>query len=86
MSKTKKINMKMINHWLGNQHEEWLPNLIYRLLNNEISSVSIKVEIREMWKDYLIENEEWLIIWFYELGGKLPPFFMMFRYREILVE
>ena len=53
-----KINMKMINHWLGNQYEEWLPNLIYRLLNNEISSVSIKVEVREMWKDYLIENKK----------------------------
>jgi len=49
---TKIVNKKEVNHWLGNSHEEWIHDLIYRLINKKISTTEIRVEMKQMYKDY----------------------------------
>tara|TARA_R100001082_G_C4247620_1_gene110082 strand:+ start:353 stop:517 length:165 start_codon:yes stop_codon:yes gene_type:complete len=48
----KLVNRKEVKHWLGNSYEDWIHDLIYRLMNEEISTVGIRVEIKQMYKDY----------------------------------
>ncbi len=49
---TKIVNKKEVNHWLGNSHEEWIHDLIYILINKKISTTEIRVEMKQMYKDY----------------------------------
>ena len=30
------VNRKEVNNWLGNSYEEWIHNLIYRLVNKKV--------------------------------------------------
>tara|TARA_R110002073_G_scaffold223995_1_gene384215 strand:- start:290 stop:490 length:201 start_codon:yes stop_codon:yes gene_type:complete len=46
------VNKKEVEHWLGNSHEEWIHDLIYRLINKKISTEEIKVEMKQMYQDY----------------------------------
>ena len=48
----KLVNRKEVEHWLGNSYEEWIHDCIYRLMNEEISTVGIRVEMKQMYKDY----------------------------------
>ena len=37
---TKKIvSRKEVKHWLGNDYKDWIDDCIYRLMNNQISSI-----------------------------------------------
>ena len=42
------VNKKEVEHWLGNSYEEWIHSLIYRLVNKKVSTVDIRVEIKQM--------------------------------------
>jgi len=46
------VNRKEVEHWLGNSYEDWIHDLIYRLINKDISAVGLRVEIKQMYKDY----------------------------------
>jgi len=46
------VNRKEVNNWLGNSYEEWIHNLIYRLVNKKVSTTDIRVEMKQMYKDY----------------------------------
>ena len=46
------VNKKEVEHWLGNSHEEWIHDLMYRLINKKISTEEIKVEMKQMYQDY----------------------------------
>ena len=48
----KLVNRKEVKHWLGNSYEEWIHDCLYRLMNEEISTVGIRVEMKQMYKDY----------------------------------
>jgi len=50
---TKKIvSRKEVKHWLGNDYKDWIDDCIYRLMNNQISSIGIRVEMKQMYKDF----------------------------------
>jgi len=46
------VNKKEVAHWLGHSYQEWIHSLIYRLVNKKISTTDIKVEMKQMYKDY----------------------------------
>jgi len=52
-----KIRRKAVKHWLGNSYEDWIEDLIFRLLNNEVSVKEIKEEVMLMHKDYLDKED-----------------------------
>ena len=56
----KNYNMKReeVKHWLGNSYEDWIEDLMFRLLNNKVSVEEIKDEARLMYKDYLKDNKQ----------------------------
>ena len=47
------ISKKEVKHWLGNDYNDWIEDCIYRLMNNEISTIGIRIEIKQMYKDFL---------------------------------
>ena len=51
------VNRKEVNHWLGNSYEEWIHDLIYRLINKKVSTTEIRVEMKQMYKDYKEDNK-----------------------------
>ena len=59
------INAQEIEHWLGHRFmngdssdcQEWLPDLIGRLANKELTVKEIVKEIQGMYKDYMLDKE-----------------------------
>ena len=51
------VNKKEVAHWLGHSHEEWIHDLIYRLINKKVSTIDIRVEMKQMYKDYKEEAQ-----------------------------
>ena len=51
-----KIKRKEVKHWLGNSYEDWIEDLMFRLLNNKVSVKEIKEEVKLMYKDYITKN------------------------------
>ena len=51
------VNKKEVAHWLGYSHEEWIHDLIYRLINKKVSTIDIRVEMKQMYKDYKEEAQ-----------------------------
>ena len=51
-----KIRRKAVKHWLGNSYEDWIEDLMFRLLNNKVSVKEIKEEVKLMYKDYITKN------------------------------
>ena len=51
-----KIKRKEVKLWLGNSDEDWIEDLIFRLLNNKVSVKEIKEEVKLMYKDYINKN------------------------------
>ena len=54
MEKENKITLKEVKHWLGNDYSDWIEDLIFRLMNNKVSTNDIKREVKLMYKDYLL--------------------------------
>jgi|1048.fasta_scaffold49197_1 hypothetical protein len=52
-----KVNKKVVNHWLGGSHNDWIGELILNMINKKISINDIKKEMLLMYKDYLLENK-----------------------------
>ncbi len=48
----KLVNRKEVEHWLGNSYKDWIHDLIHRLVNKKVSVVELRVEIKQMYKDY----------------------------------
>ena len=51
------VNRKEVEHWLGNSYEEWIHDFIYRLVNKKCSVAELRVEMKQMYKDYKEDNE-----------------------------
>ena len=48
-----KVKREEVKHWLGNSHEEWIEDLMFRLMNNLGSVKEIREEAKLMYKDYI---------------------------------
>ena len=48
-----KVKREEVKHWLGNSHEEWIEDLMFRLMNNKVSVKEIREEAKLMYKDYI---------------------------------
>tara|TARA_R110002012_G_scaffold240085_1_gene414217 strand:- start:179 stop:337 length:159 start_codon:yes stop_codon:yes gene_type:complete len=48
-----KTTKKEVSYWLGNSYDDWIHDLIYRLMNNKVSVDEIRTEAKLMYKDYL---------------------------------
>jgi len=46
-----KIKKEEVKHWLGNSHEDWIEDLLFRLMNNKVSVKDIRDEAKQMYKD-----------------------------------
>tara|TARA_R110000850_G_scaffold225690_1_gene351057 strand:- start:463 stop:678 length:216 start_codon:yes stop_codon:yes gene_type:complete len=65
MSKENILTPKEIGHWLGHRFmngdssdcQEWLPDLIGRLANKEVTFEEIIEEIKQMYKDYILDKK-----------------------------
>ena len=57
-----KVKREEVKHWLGNSHEDWIEDLIFRLLNNKISVKEIREEAKLMYKDYLDKEDNQAIL------------------------
>jgi len=65
MSKENILTKKEIEHWLGHNFMngnsedcvDWLPDLIGRLANEEVTVEEIVEEIQGMYKDYMLDKE-----------------------------
>ena len=65
MSKKNILTEKEIEHWLGHNFmhgdstdcQDWLPDLISRLANKELTFEEIVEEIKQMYKDYMLDRE-----------------------------
>ena len=66
MSKKNILTKKEIEHWLGHNFmhgnstdcQDWLPDLIGRLANKELTFEEIVEEIKQMYKDYMLDKED----------------------------
>jgi hypothetical protein len=47
-----KTTREEVKHWLGNSYEDWIEDLMFRLMNNKISLEEVRGEIKLMYKDY----------------------------------
>ena len=52
------VKRKEVKHWLGNSYKDWIQDLMFRLMNNNVSIEEIREEAKLMYKDY---NDEKLI-------------------------
>ena len=52
------VNKKEVEHWLGNSYEEWIHDFIYRLVNKRFTLSELRVEIKQMYKDYKEDKYE----------------------------
>ena len=60
-----KVTKEMVENWLGHNFmngnssdcQEWLPDLIGRLANKEVTVKEIVEEIQGMYKDYMLDKE-----------------------------
>ena len=65
MSKENILTPKEIGHWLGHRFmngdssdcQEWLPDLIGKLANKEVTFEEIAEEIKQMYKDYILDKK-----------------------------
>ena len=65
MNKETVLKPQEIEHWLGHRFMhgdssdclEWLPDLIGRLANKELTVEEIVQEIQGMYKDYMLDKE-----------------------------
>jgi len=51
-----KVKKEEVKHWLGNSYEEWIEDLMFRLMNNKVSVKEIREEAKLMYKDYKTKN------------------------------
>ena len=47
-----KTTREEVAHWLGNSYDDWIADLIYRLLNKKVSVNEIRTEAKQMYKEY----------------------------------
>ena len=65
MNKETILTPQEIEHWLGHRFmngdssdcKEWLPDLIGRLANKEVTVKEIVEEIQGLYKDYMLDKE-----------------------------
>ena len=65
MIKETVLTPQEIGHWLGHRFmhgdstdcQDWLPDLIGRLANKELMFEEIVEEIKQMYKDYMLDKE-----------------------------
>ena len=55
---TLKTTKEEVKHWLGNSHEDWIEDLMFKLMNNKISIKEIREEAKLMYKDHLLDRKE----------------------------
>lgn len=54
----KKISKKVVDHFIGHDPQDWINDLMYRLMNNKVSVSDLREEAKAMYKGYIAHSKK----------------------------
>tara|TARA_R100000988_G_C4000554_1_gene168781 strand:+ start:1468 stop:1689 length:222 start_codon:yes stop_codon:yes gene_type:complete len=53
----KKISKKVVDHFIGDDSQDWINDCMYRLMNNKISVSDLRNEAKYMYKNHRFDGK-----------------------------